>query len=135
MESEIYAYFALTKFDFEPEEITAKLGIIPDETWRVGDLITPRGTIRKKHNGWRLNSKLEKSAELEDHVKSVLEQLQVGWLPLVELCSQYYAEIAGVIYYWSGSVPAIHFDKHIMQQVAELNAEIDVDLYLLAKND
>lgn len=113
-----------------------------ERNWKQDKLLTPgevgklqRGGIRKKHNGWRLNSKLEKSAELEYHIKSVLEQLQVGWLPLVELCSQYYAEIAGVIYYWNGSVPAIHFDKNIMQQVAELNAEIDVDLYVLERND
>ncbi len=131
MESEIYAYFALTGLDFEPEEITAKVGIIPTKTWRAGDLITSRGTIRKKHNGWRLDSKLEKSAELEAHIKSVIEQLQAGWLPLVEVCSQYYAEIACVIYYRSGSVPAIHFDKLIMQQVAELKTEIDVDFYVL----
>ncbi|MFB2920023.1 DUF4279 domain-containing protein [Aerosakkonema funiforme] len=67
----------------------------------------------------------------QDWFFGVLEQLQVGWLPLVEVCSQYYAEIACVIYYRSGSVPAIHFDKLILQQIGELNAEIDVDLYVL----
>ena len=131
MQSEISASFTLTGLDFEPEEITAKVGIIPSEIWRVGDLISQRATIRHKHNGWSVNSKLEKSADLEDHVQSVLEQLQPGWLSLVELCKRYYAEIECVIYIVGDDRPAIHFDKHIMQQVAELNAEIDVDLYVL----
>jgi Domain of unknown function (DUF4279) len=98
MESKISASFRLTGIDFDPEEITATVGIIPSKTWRVGDLINPKAAIRYQHNGWSLKSKLENSAELEDHIKSVLEQLQPGWVPLREICSRHYAEIACVIY-------------------------------------
>lgn len=131
MESEIYAYFSLIGIDFDPDEITAKVGIKPTKTWRVGDLVTPRAIIRKKHNGWRVDSQVEDSIHLEDYIKSVLEQLQPGWLPLVELCKRYDSEIACVIYYRSGSVPSIHFDKHLVDMAHQLNAEIDVDFYVL----
>ncbi|MFE1746281.1 DUF4279 domain-containing protein [Coleofasciculus sp. H7-2] len=130
MEYEISAAFTLTGFDFNPEEITAKVGIIPTKIWKVGDLIHPKAGIRRKRNGWSLESKLEKSAELEDHIKSVLEQIQPGWLPMVEISSRYEAEIDCVVYV-RGQVPAIHFDKDIVEQAAKLNAEIDVDLYVL----
>jgi len=131
MESEISAFFTLTGLDFEPSEITAKVGIMPSKTWKIGDSIDPRASIRRKHNGWSVKSQLEKSADLEDHIKSVLEQLQPGWLSLIELCKSYYAEIECVIYIVGDDRPAIHFDKHILQQIGELNAEIDVDLYVL----
>ncbi|MBC6481736.1 MAG: DUF4279 domain-containing protein [Hormoscilla sp. GM7CHS1pb] len=130
MESEILASFTLTG-EFDPEEITNKVGIIPSETWRMGELIHPKGTIRHQQNGWSLKSKLEKSAELEDHVKYVLEQLQPGWIPLAELCTQHDAEIDCVIYV-NGQVTAIHFDKRIIDLVNKLNAEIDVDLYVIS---
>ncbi|MEG3898838.1 MULTISPECIES: DUF4279 domain-containing protein [unclassified Microcoleus] len=131
MESEIYAYFMLTGMEFEPEEVTAKVSINPTETWRKGDLINPRGTRRHKENGWSVYSQIEKSADLEEHINSVLEQLQPGWVPLLELCKCYAAEIACVIYYRRGSVPAIHFAPDIVAQAAKLNAEIDVDFYVL----
>ncbi|MDB9510391.1 DUF4279 domain-containing protein [Kamptonema animale CS-326] len=131
MESEIYAYFQLIGMEFDPDEITTKLGIKPTEIWRSGDLITSRGTRRHKQNGWSVYSQVEKSIYLEDYIKSVLEQLQPGWLPLVELCKRYDAEISCVIYYRSGSVPAIHFDKYLVEMAHQLNAEIDVDFYVL----
>lgn len=130
MESEISVYFTLTGLDCEPEEITAKIGIKPTKTWKVGDLINSRGTIRRKHNGWKLESKLEKSAELEEQIKSVLEQLQPSWQPLREICTQYDAEINCVIYTIK-QIPAIHFDREIIEKVNQLNAAIDVDLYVL----
>ncbi len=44
----------------------------------------------------------------------------------------YDAEISCVVYVDVGdSVPAIHFDRDIIQKIAELNAEIDVDLYYI----
>jgi hypothetical protein len=131
MESEIYAYFSLIGKELDPEEITAKTGIIPTKTWRVGDLINLRAKLRKKHSGWSVYSSVEKTADLEEHLKSILALLQRGWLPLVELSKCYKAEIACVIYYRSGSVPAIHFDKSIIDKVHQLNAEIDVDFYVL----
>lgn len=131
MESEIYAYFMLTGIELDPDEVTAKLSINPTESWRKGDLINARGTRRHKENGWSVYSKIEKSADLEEHINSVLEQLQAGWIPLLELCKCYAAEIACVIYYRRGSIPAIHFDRDIVAQAAKLNAEIDVDFYIL----
>lgn len=135
MESEIYAYFMLTGMEFDPDEVTTKVSINPTETWRKGDLINTRGTRRHKENGWSVYSKIEKSADLEEHINSVLEQLQAGWIPLLELCKCYAAEIACVIYYRRGSVPAIHFDPDIVAQAAKLNAEIDVDFYVLPEEE
>lgn len=130
-ESEIYAYFQLVGMEFDPDDITAKVGIKPTEIWRIGDLITSRGTRRHKQNGWSVYSQVENSIHLEDYIKSVLEQLQPGWQSLVELCKRYDAEISCVIYYRSGSVPAIHFDKYLVEMAHQLNAEIDVDFYVL----
>lgn len=131
MRSEIYAAFTLTGSTLDPVEITAKVGIPPTKTWRTGDLTSPKSKsiMRHEQNGWSLRSRLEKSAELEDHVKSVLEQLQPGWHSLVDVCSHYDAEIECVIY--TSERPAIHFDRPMLEQIAKLNAEIDVDLYVL----
>lgn len=130
MTSEISASFALTGVDLNPDEITTKAGITPTRTCKKGDLINPKDILRYKENGWSIQSTLDKSENLEDHIKSVLEQLQENWTFFIETSQKYYAEIACVIYI-KGQTPEIHFDKEILQKFSQLNAEIDVDLYVL----
>ena len=133
MVSKISASFTLTDFKCLPEEITSILGIMPTKTWKIGDLISPRGRRYYEFNGWRLQSELQDSAELEEHVVSVLTKLQPSRKALIELCSQYDSEISCVIYASDRDeqVPAIHFEPSIVKKISELNAAIDVDMYLL----
>lgn len=140
MQSKISASFTLLGTDFspedlEPEEITTALGIVPTETWKVGDLISKKATFHHKQNGWSLKSKLEDSATLEDHVESVLEQLKPSWQPLVKMCTRYYTEIECVIYVFGDDSPAIHFNRETLKRISELNAEIDIDLYILPESE
>ncbi|MDX2230510.1 MAG: DUF4279 domain-containing protein [Leptolyngbyaceae cyanobacterium bins.349] len=138
MASECYASFVLTGLDLNPDEITAKTGVIPTKTWRVGDLISPQATIRYQHNGWRLSSQrkfvdFEDADDLADHVRAVLEQLHVSWQTFVEVGAQFDSEVCCIIY-TGGERPAIHFDRAILNQLSELNAELDVDLYVLPED-
>lgn len=130
MSTEVYATFTVTGSNFDPADITAKVGVQPTKTWFQGDLISPTAKIRYQHNGWSLKSSLQGSDELGDHVKALLEQLQMGWQPLTEICADCEAEISCVIY-TAGDRPAIHFDRVILDQLDQLNAAIDVDLYVV----
>ncbi|BAS58251.1 DUF4279 domain-containing protein [Leptolyngbya boryana CZ1] len=134
MDSEVYVEFSLTGIDLNPEDITSKVGIEPTKTWLKDELISPKGQIRYKQNGWKLRSHLEASDDLDEHFRVILQQLRQGWQPLIELCSVYEAEFCGVIY-TSGERPAIHFDRELLKAVLQLNAEIDVDLYVLPDHD
>jgi hypothetical protein len=127
MESEVYAYFLLIGVDFQPDEITAQVGITPTKTWTKGDLRLPGAVVRHQENGWMVLSKLDRSADLEEHIKSVLEQLQPSWDILQKLCLLHSAEFACVVYSYGGDRPAIHFDREVIKQVNELNSTIDVD--------
>ncbi|MGK7883824.1 MAG: DUF4279 domain-containing protein [Crocosphaera sp.] len=133
MPFEISASFTITGLDFEPQNITDKLGIIPKKTWKTGDLINPKGTIKRKHNGWVIESKLSKDNDLENHIKSLFKQLQPVWNRLQKISNNYDIEISCVIY-TDGEVPSIHLDKEIINKSKQINAEIDIDLYVLPEN-
>jgi hypothetical protein len=138
MVDQTHAYFLLTGVDLNPEEITAKLGITPTKTFLKGDRVHPKGTRTHAVSGWKLGSKLDESAYLEDHINSVLEQLQVNWQVVNELCRRYTPSINCVMYhhYEPDGDPGtgMHFDKAILDQIHQLNAEIDFDLYVLPDN-
>jgi len=133
MEFEISVSFELKGSELEPEKITALLGIIPTKTWRVNDLVHPKAGVRRKSNGWSLKSQLDKSAELDEHIKSIFEELQPSWQSLVEICKQYDALISCAVYRYQ-QIPAIDLDKDIVKKAAELNAGIDVDIYYLPED-
>lgn len=130
MAAEVYAEFTLSGINLNPEEITSKVRIQPTKTWYKDDLISPQATIRHQQGGWSLRLQLETSDDLGEHFHVVLEQLKQSWQAVAELCSIYDAEFCGVIY-TSGNRPAIHLDRIILSAVLQLNAEIDIDFYVL----
>lgn len=133
MSFEITAFFTITGLDFDPQNITKKLEILPTKTWKIGDIIHPKSTLKREYNGWVLESKLSKSNDLEDHIKSVFEQLQPVWNIVQEIGHNYDIEISCVIY-TDGEVPVIHLDKEIVNKSYQINVEIDIDLYVLPNN-
>ena len=133
MPFEISASLTITGLDFDSQNITDKLGIIPTKTWKIGDLIHPKGPIKRKHNGWVIESNLSKDNEIEDHIKSLFEELHPVWGVLQEISNNYDLEISCVVY-TDGEVPSIHLDQEIINKSQQINAEIDVDLYVLPEN-
>ncbi len=71
-DNEQYAYFTLTG-DFDPQNISAFLRLEPTEQWRKGSR-NERTHLERTFSRWSLESRLERSASLEDHVRDVLEQ-------------------------------------------------------------
>ena len=127
MDFEIFVYFMLTGKDFNPEAITDKLGIAPTKTFRAGELIQAKASPRWQQNGWLLESSLHKSAELEEHIKSICEKLQPGWNTLRELGQVCEAVFDCAVYVYE-YVPALCLEKNIVKKVAELNARIVLDV-------
>lgn len=133
MPFEISASLTITGLDFDPQDITDQLEIIPTKTWKMGDLIHSKGTIKRKHNGWVIESNLSKDNELEDHIKVLFKQFHPVWKRVQEISHKYDIEISCVIY-TDGEVPSIHFDQEIINKSNQINAEIDIDLYILPDN-
>lgn len=134
MESEVYAAFILQGSDLDPSQVTALVGVQPSETWRAGDLVSDRAIVRRKLSGWKINSALPLNAPLEEHVEAVLQQLKPGWLSLVELGSRNQAKVYCVVRSYGGARPALIFKRGIVKQVAELNAAIEIDLYVFPQS-
>jgi hypothetical protein len=62
-DNEQYAYFTVFG-DFDPEVITARLGLTPSESWIKGSR-SERTHFERKFSRWSFNSRLERSQSLE----------------------------------------------------------------------
>jgi hypothetical protein len=112
-----------------PEEITNQTGISPSETWCKGEL-KPRTTMQYKDNGWELKSGLPLEASLADHVNFLLSAVGPAREQLMSFTKKYYSELACAVYFSEGS-PEIHFDNDLLRQIAEMNLNIDLDIYCI----
>lgn len=138
MRSEVRVYLAFGGFDFDPDEITRLTGITPTKTLRAGDPVSwasslseeNRQRIRVKSNRWEVDSGLDSSVDLPTHVKALLQKLEPVWDRFVELGQQYEPVMECIVSSYGGDRPEIFFDKEVIRKLIQLNAEIDVDLYV-----
>ncbi|MBX9622502.1 MAG: DUF4279 domain-containing protein [Gemmataceae bacterium] len=123
--NEQYAYFALWG-EFEPADVTARVGVPPTECWRNGD-VCPR-QMERKFSRWALYSRLDHGRALEDHIRDVLAQLDAN----SEAFRSASAEFGGVMQlvgYFFRDYPGIHFDRDATEGLARYGLEVDFDFY------
>jgi hypothetical protein len=130
MISEVSAAYLLTDFECEPDQISEVLGIQPTEICKKGELIS-KGSRRHKQNAWELKIQIPDSEDLDEHIAELLNRLSQVWEKVINLNKLYYAEISCVVYSYEAQGPGLHLDKKTLKQIAELNAEIDLDYYSL----
>lgn len=131
MHSEIRTAFILSGPNVLADEITATLGTAPTKTWKIGDPFDPRASPLRADGGWQLDSGLPPSAELERQVRELRRLLEPAQTALAGLCARHDAMLSCAIYSYEGDRPAIHLDRDLVRFFAELNASIDIDLYVL----
>lgn len=130
MATTVLSSFTLTGPSFDPAEVTRRIGLEPTKTWKTGDRV--QGTqILRKHSGWVWAMPREESLDLGKQIAALLEQLG----PFVSRINEVRhelglgAEISCAIYI-EGQTPAVHFDRSVMSLASQLEAEIDLDIYV-----
>jgi hypothetical protein len=127
-DNEQYAYITVVG-DFDPETITTQLGLKPSEAWIKGER-NDRTHLERKFSRWSLDSRLERSASLEDHVKDVLEQAVPRADQFRQVGEQYGVHVQLVGFFYN-DYPGFGLDQDTISGLARLNVSIDCDFYYL----
>lgn len=123
-----YAYFTITG-SFEPEEITRRVGVEPTESWRKGE-VHPKNQRKRKFSRWSLASRLDRSAELEAHIRDVL--VQVDQKPAeFQSVSREYGGRMQLVGYWNNLYPGLYLDQSLVESLARYALSVDFDFYYL----
>ena len=128
---EIKVRFIVSDFSFEPEKITELLRLKPSKTWKTGDLVTPRTIHKHKQNGWMLALHAASASDtVATLVDNLLKTLEPSTEALKSLAKEAEFELS-IIIYMEGETPELNLPPAQINRLAELNASIDVDLYVL----
>jgi hypothetical protein len=127
-DNEQYAYFTLGG-NFDPAEITARLGVQPTECWRRGDAC-PRTHRERESSRWSLHSRLDRGRELEAHIRDVLAQLDTTPEAFASL-SKEFGGVMQLVAYLRREYPGLHFDRDITERLGRYALAVDFDFYWL----
>ena len=127
-DNEQYAYLTVVG-EFDPETISVRLGLEPSEAWVKGSR-NERTHLERKFSRWSLNSRLDHSASLENHVKDVLEQSLPKAEKIRELGNEYEVGVQLVGHFYN-DYPGFGLDCDVISGLARLNVGIDCDFYYL----
>lgn len=123
--------FCLEGDGFEPDEITARLGILPDSKWRKGEKITGKEILRRQ-SLWEITTGFQQSIVLDEQLAEIYNRIIPIKTLLGEVIERYELDVtlSIVICIENGKAPGIHFEKEMIELLNNLNAEIDIDSYV-----
>jgi Domain of unknown function (DUF4279) len=126
---EVSVSFTLTGADFDPDQISAILGINPTATWRLGDRVG-QSAIHRRHNGWTLRIGPEFRFDWDQLLRQLLDDLDSVTDDLlksliVEL--RLYPEIVCVAYVYDAT-PSFHLNLSDLERIQRLSADVDLDI-------
>lgn len=129
---------------FSPEEITQLLKIYPTNSWVKGDVIPlQKGLYRKdnkvlhrKETAWEFSTGFIKTLDFEEVSYRFEKEFENKLSALKSYVQENKLEVALniVAEIVDEEKPSIHFNKRIINVCKELEAEIDIDVYLLSNN-
>lgn len=135
IESMLTLWASTTDEAFAPEALSAELGVSPSKCWKKNDPF-PVGTGVRKQGGWRFSSgrqlySPEGGVDFYSQLSLIKTFLQTHKSQIIASCKRHslIPELSCVIHLVGGDRPGIGYDQELVVLLAELGAEIDVDIY------
>ena len=124
----VYAYFSVTgKGSYTP--VSEALDLKCTNAWAEGD-ISPKTGKPHRFMRWSLESGLDDTHSLNDHVEKLLSMLSPFEEELRHLSMSYQLTLQCVGYFHP-SGHGVHFSKEVIAQAANLSLCIDADFYYI----
>ncbi|OCA53129.1 DUF4279 domain-containing protein [Photorhabdus namnaonensis] len=129
--STVSVYFLISGDKLNPEDVTEKLAIRPTKCWVKGAPI-PGKKRRRIDSCWLLSTGDEESLDIGEQLGKIFALLQDKKKVLVKLANEYELDYQFniVIKIEEGIKPAVSLDKMMIKELDELNAGLDIDLYI-----
>jgi hypothetical protein len=120
--------FKITSATLTAAVIQERTGLVPDETWKVGDARGHFGNVEKKH-GFVMDSKTPITESLDDHVKGMLKRLAPCAQKIGALAGESDIEFGCIVH--RKVAPALRFERDDLRWLGVMGARLDVDIMIL----
>jgi hypothetical protein len=111
-------------------DIEAKLGIKPDEAWKIGDRTGTFGAILKDH-GYALDSTAMMTTNLAEHFRTMIKRIAPVAQKIGEISAQ--AKVEMVCSVIARNIPPVSFQRDDLRWLAAIGATLDVEISILVE--
>jgi len=118
----------ITSTTLTSADVEAKLGIKPDESWKIGDRTGTFGAILKDH-GYELVSAAMMTTNPADHFRALLKRIAPVAQKIGELSAQAKVEVVCSII--CRHIPPVSFERDDLRWLAAMGAKLDVEISML----
>ena len=125
--------FKISSATLSAQDIAARTGLTPDESWKIGDARGSFGNVEKRH-GFVLESKASVQAALDDHIKEMLKRLAPHAQQIGAIAAETTIEFVCIVH--RNAAPMLHFERDDIRWLGVMGAKLDVDIFIIneAKN-
>jgi hypothetical protein len=120
--------FRVMDFDQKPSVVLGDLGLTACEFWEKGQSRTAKSQVVYEENGFSIAAD-RRYRTIEDRISRLIDKMYILKERLRQVCENYSAELSCVFYVAGDDIPPIHFSETALSRLAEMRAEIDIDLY------
>ena len=112
--------------------VSSKLGVESTNEWSEGD-IDSRNNRPRRFMAWNLESGLDDTHPIEEHIEKILNLIEPLKNKLDEL-SQMYELTIQCVGYFAGTGHGLHLDRDSIARISKLPVAIDYDYYFIDDN-
>lgn len=124
-------YLRIHDFDVDCKIISNILNIEFSKSWNKGDIIEGRSIpIYRNQSTWELKSQITEDNEIINHIGWLLDKIKDKHINFLELTEKYFAELSVIIETKNDYNPGFQIDKSTLKKLADMNVQIDFDIYL-----
>lgn len=136
----LYAYIQFSaNDDFPLEVVNERLGVQPTLAWKVGERRHPNRPNHpiQSYTGWQFKIQSKETLDSEDVLRPLLEMFQSKTDVINQLKAEFDLDVQLelVIQIYNGYTPGFVIYPEFSKFAAEINAFLDVDMYVFSFNE
>ena len=120
--------FRVVGFEGSPDEITARLGIDPDQRWIKGESISDKGGTLAQSR-WAITRPISMDDSLENQLGALLDMLEARADEVRSMVATYEAGICVYGYIREATHPETRLEPQTLARLVALNLSLDFDFY------
>ena len=111
-------------------DIEARLGLKPDESWKIGEAMGTFSVVLKEH-GYVIDSQASMTAPISEHLRSVIKRIAPAAKMIGEVSAQATVEMSCRIH--TKAVPNLAFERDDLRWLAAIGARLEIDLHMIVE--
>lgn len=127
----VKAEFVIFGYDFDLDQATNVISIIPTETQKRGELSKNKNK-KAEYTYWKISSGFGECLDISEQFNIIYSELKNKKIELTELKEQCKVEfkVNFVVHIMGGRTPGMHFNKELISFFDEIGAEVYIDSYV-----